>query len=221
MKRFAIAVLFTILFTTVNPAKAEGLSWTGFEVLLPVSAEIEVADQIGIRAQMINFFVPARKVHLSFFYAGPTFTPVLIEHPDATGDPKTDPPPNFVLWVSPQFVGAANWYGTEDVPGDGIGPSVMLNMNAKGKFNVFLEIEAYFPVVADAGLTYYGFYSVDGAPKKWLNLGGQAEQVNDGIIFGPHVGMTKGPFHVEVQYYLGLQDVNRGHSIRLVTALGF
>ena len=30
MKRFAIAVLFTILFTTVNPAKAEGLSWTGF-----------------------------------------------------------------------------------------------------------------------------------------------------------------------------------------------
>lgn len=70
---------------------------------------------------------------------------------------------------------------------------------------------------------YYGYYTVDRnfpdtGTAKW-NLGIQGEQLDKGIMFGPHAGVNIRKLHLELQYYAGLQDANKGHTCRLMGIL--
>lgn len=202
MKYFALVVLFTFMMAASVSAKADEFAWTGTEILTPVSGEFAFNDQIGLRGHLTGFFKPAAKVVMAFAYVGPTFTPVSNE--------------KFGLWISPQLAIPFGWYEGEDA----MGPSVWVNLSFfGGKLAVFLEGEVYVSFQNQL-VNYYGYYAVDGCPGA-VNAGIQVEQVDAGVIFGPHIGGTIGPLHLEAQYYLGFQDANRGHTIRLVTGLSF
>jgi len=192
-------ILVACMGLYLNTAKAEGLKWTGVQINLPISGELDLGKGVGVRGHVSGFFVPENGTKLGFFYAGPTFVPIDTE--------------NFSLWLSPQLGTYLNWWeGT-----DAFGPSLWANVSLLGgKMSVFLEGEVIF-AVREENKVFYGYYALDGHPLEWLNFGGQVEQVDKNLIWGPHVGVSKGPLHLELQYYFGVDM----HTIRVVAGLGF
>jgi hypothetical protein len=47
------------------------------------------------------------------------------------------------------------------------------------------------------------------------------EQADKDVDYGPHVGLSTGPFNTELQYYLDLEEGNVNQAVRLVMALSF
>ncbi len=88
----------------------------------------------------------------------------------------------------------------------------------EGNLVLFANLHMF---VASDSLTYFGVYSADWARYNWINLGFRAEQVNDTVAFGPRVGLTVGPYHFEIQYHVGVQEENRGQTLRFLYYLVF
>ncbi|MEA3272311.1 MAG: hypothetical protein U9P90_01425 [Patescibacteria group bacterium] len=88
---------------------------------------------------------------------------------------------------------------------------------ASGDFTLLINPNA---LVAHDVLMYFGVYALD---FHWngVNMGMRAEQVNTGITFGPRVGYTVSVWHFEVQYHMGVQEENYGHTVRFVYGLSF
>ncbi|KPJ85186.1 hypothetical protein AMJ57_03990 [Parcubacteria bacterium SG8_24] len=195
----AFLAMTAVITLIGSPAAAQDLAWGGTQLQTVVSGELELAEHVGLRGQLAGFFVPHNGTTIAFAYAGPTFTP--LDSDDLT------------LWVSPQLVGALGWFEKAD----GLGPSLWVRLDLFQKaLVIFLEGD----VLIGAGIdeqSYYGYYALDWNPLDWLNAGGQVEQVNLDLIAGPHVGITKGPLHLELQYYLG----EGFHTIRVLTMLNF
>lgn len=83
---------------------------------------------------------------------------------------------------------------------------------ARGGLTLFLNPNA---LVAHDALVYYGIYALD---FHWngVNAGMNAEQINTGVMFGPHIGYTVSIWRFEAQYRMGVQEENYGHTVRFV-----
>ncbi|MEY4723434.1 MAG: hypothetical protein RLZZ324_947 [Candidatus Parcubacteria bacterium] len=187
------------LATLATSAHANAHDWSGTEVIAHVSGDLPFKDSpFGLRVHATRFMIPSKDVSLSFFYVGPTWTG------QAGG---------FSLWVSPQFATSLGF-----LTSDAFGPALWSQLDYAGKANLFMDLEHYSGL--HGGNAWYGLYSGNWTPASWFNLGAQAEHVDLGLHVGPHVGMTVGPFHGEVQYYYGAIN-DTANALRLVTALRF
>ncbi|NQV11732.1 hypothetical protein HQ524_00050 [Candidatus Uhrbacteria bacterium] len=203
IRTLCVVMMVAMTLVTSVSARADGLEWTGLEVLTKASGELEVTEHVGARGEADGFFVPSKKFVMGFFYLGPTFSP-----------PSTK---NFSIWVSPQVVFPLGKFDETDA----IGPSLWINMKfLEGKFSLFLLGDVYFPF--DGGrASYFGAYSLDGHPAEWFNFGWHVEQVDLHALTGPHVGTTFGPAHFEVQWYVGMEEDQAVTTLRLVMGLDF
>jgi hypothetical protein len=150
------------------------------------------------RASGTLFFIPSNDTSIYFIYTGPVFN--LADW----------------LWVAPQLGYAGNW--TKDAE-DAADFSMWMGANLpNGLGALFAESEA----ITDGGQTdFYGFYSYTWQAKDSpVNLGVQAEFVNKDGIAGPHIGISKGAWHFEVQFFRPLKDENL-NIFRLSTFLNF
>jgi hypothetical protein len=198
MKKILIVVAaFTVAMTISNVARAKGFPWQGAQLQAGIGGAIPVVgDKLSVRASACLFTVPENKFIMAFVYSGPVWSPA------------------DWIWIAPQIGYAANWMTTDA----GI-VSVWIGLSFfEGKLTIFTENEAIFN---HRRADYYGFHSVDYNPLAWLNIGAQAEAVNRNVMFGPHVGFSKGPWHMEIQWYAGAQPDNTGHAVRLATFLNF
>lgn len=193
-----IATTLFLAAMTLISERAEAHEWMGTQVMLPVSAEIGITKSIGFRGHVTGFFVPERGVSLAFIYAGPTFSADLKD---------------VGIWISPQIGSYLGWFEGSDA----LGPSLWLNLDLlDGKLGIFAEGELVF-AARSTDKVFYGYYALDGYFLGKMNVGAQVEQVNMDPIVGPHVGVSQGPLHFELQYYVGSDT----HTLRLVTGLGF
>ena len=197
MKKLLLALL--ILFVLPQPLKAKEFSWQGTQVLAVAGGAIELIEKkLSLIGSAVFFWVPESGVNLFFFYFGPKWQ---------IAD---------WIWIAPQVGLAGHW----DADGkDAADFSLWIGLSFfDSQFTIFLEGDA---IINADQKDYYGFYSIDYNPLDWFNAGIHGEQINEGIQFGPHVGFTKGPWHLEIQHYTGLQDVNYGHTVRILTKLFF
>ncbi|MBU2508960.1 hypothetical protein KKE33_01085 [Patescibacteria group bacterium] len=195
----ALTVVLSILYPF--PVKAEGLSWGGAQIQLVLAAEREVAQKTGVRTQLAGFFLPSSDVKFAFFYLGPTFTI------------KRDA---YTLWLSPQV--GMNWGWYPEGENGAITSMWAILSFLENKFSVFAEAETYFGLNGSSA-EFYGYFSFDGFPLEYLNIGVHGEQVNDGVTFGPHVGLAKAPFGCELGYFFDPE--NGTHAPRFLLALRF
>lgn len=199
-KKLLMAVMAMMLNFFLTSATVEAkFPWTGAQLQTVIGGKVPIfGDKIFFRGSFHTFLIPKTKCSLAFAYAGPLFVV------------------NDWLSVAPQFGVASNWAAD----GDDMFLSSLWNTLsfAEEKITFFLEGDVY--VDADQK-DYYGYYSADYNPAPSLNFGLQAEEVNKNVIFGPHVGFTAGPWHLELQYYVGLQEANKGHAYRFSTSVSF
>ena len=197
MKKLVIICLIYLILPI--SASAKHFSWQGAQVQTVAGGGIELIEKtLTLRGSATYFWVPEKGVNMFFTYFGPKWQ---------IAD---------WIWVAPLVGLAGNWTLSGKVAAD---LSLWTGLSFfDSQLTVFLEGEA---IVNEDQQDYYGYYSIDYNPLSFFNVGVQGEQVNEGIQFGPHVGFSKGPWHFEVQYYAGLQDVNYGHAVRIFTLLFF
>lgn len=173
--------------------------WTGAQLQTAIGGKVPISgEKIFFRGSFHTFMVPKTGCSLFFTYAGPLFVV------------------NDWLSVAPQFGVASNWAADGD---DMFLFSLWNSLSfAEGKITFFLEGDGY--VDADQK-DYYGYYSADYNPTASFNFGVQGEEVNKNVIFGPHAGFTAGPWHLELQYYMGFQEANKGHAYRFFSSISF
>lgn len=195
------ALLTALMMLSASEARAE-FPWQGAQIQTVINGEAPLSlleGRLSVFGSATHFWVPSGDANFVFTYMGPKLKAA------------------DWFWVAVPLLGvAANW--TED-GGDALIVSLWSGMSfLDGRLTVFLEGERYFnPDQQDL----YGYQSVDYAIYGPLNLGVQAEEVNQLATFGPHIGITKGPWHGEVQYHAGVQEDNRGHTVRIFTGLSF
>lgn len=196
----SLIVLSCIMLTQTTSASAQEFSWQGVQLQTVIGGEIPLYKKaLALRANVTHFCIPKNNLYMFFSYAGIKW--------------------NIAdwIWISPQVGVVLNW--GEDSH-EAFIASLWINFSFfKGKFTIFLEGETYLNnEISD----YYGYYSLDYNFHKNFGLGIHAEQVNKGVMFGPHIGMFHKIWSLQVQYYIGAQeDINFGHAIRIFTMLYF
>jgi len=197
MKKLLLSSL--MLMVLVQSAKAENFPWKGSQVMFSVGGAVEmIENKLFVRGSGIYFWVPENGLNMFFVYFGPKWQ---------IAD---------WIWIAPQVGFAGNWtLNSKDAADFSLWTGLSF---FQSRLTVFLEGDA---IVNHDQQDYYGYYSIDYNPLSWLNAGIQGEQINKGVMFGPHLGYTNGPLHLEVQYYAGFQQSNKGHTIRFFTRLFF
>ena len=201
MRRLLIAL--ATLFIS-SPVYAEEFPWRWAEIQIRIAGELPVIqDALSLNAHAVYFSVPGNDVHLYFMYVGVKWM-------------VTD-----WFWVKPMLGYVGNWSG-----GDSFDISFWTGSSLFGG-NITFGSESDILINGECEVNYYAYYTGDLHLFRVLNIGLQMEQVNMGFMFGPHIGVTKpianGEIVLagEIQYYLGFQDVNRGHTIRTAIGLEF
>jgi len=215
MKKIGLLVLLlSCLFAFTGLAQAKEFPWQGAQIQTVVGGEATILSEdlklddpsapvvkkpvLAWRGSAHLLWIPESGTAMIFTYTGPKWY-------------ATD-----WLWISPQ----GGYAGAFAPDGKDMGlVSLWLNFTMlDGLLTLFLEGDGYFN---KTDKNYYGYYALDYNPLEYLNVGVHGEQVDKGVMFGPHVGFTKGPWHVGIEYYLGFQDINRGHNVRFVNSLYF
>ncbi len=198
-------LIFIVLLCVSQTALAE-YSWRGAELMFSVESSVELGDNLAagqtlsLFGNSIAFVSPENGIHMYFAYIGPMWV-------------ITD-----WFWVSPLIGTGINWADTT-----AFDASLWIGFSFfEGQFTMFFEgdfLANHFKDVYD----YYGFYALDYHPIKWLKLGVHGEQIEKGVMFGPHFGLNKPdtPWSFDVQYYFGVQKENKGHTFRVKTSCAF
>jgi hypothetical protein len=188
-----ISTLLVLLALVTPPTQASEFEWTA-QYAASIGVQLPIADHIDIRASVHQFGVPKTKASMRFVYTGPVFNIA----------------PWF--WVSPQVGVMSGWMpdGSDAALG-----SVWFGAT-HGSFSLFGEGDVY--VASDNPTDIYGYVAAD-----WnhgvVNLGFQSENVNTAFVIGPHVGATKGAFHIQLEGYV---DPNfSAGAVRFATAVNF
>lgn len=192
-KYFIVATI--VLFS--KSALADNFPWNGAELMIKIGVEMPLPNpKFSLNAHAVYFTVPSKDINMYFAYVGVKWKPF-----------------NW-LWLMPMLAYAGNWAGT-----DGLDTSLSSCFSLfGGKATLFLEGDV---ILTHQQIDYYGYYSADYHLFRKINFGFHATQINDGVTFGPHIGITKGNLSIEFQYHVGFQDSNRGETIRAFTALNF
>ena len=182
------------------------LSWAGLEFQPYVSVQKPVIENVlDFRASLFYFGVPKSKTSIANAYFGPSFTV------------------SEWLQITP-MVGMINgWFAEKTLFGYEPEPALILSVWVECSFAtehlyISAQIDGYFGHYQDQR-DLYVFYRASYQALSWLNAGLQAEQVNENVILGPHLGAGIGPLHAEFQYFLIPET--QSHSLRLVIGLGF
>ncbi len=195
-----LIAIFCILIAQIPTVFAQEFSWQGVQLQTVVGGEVPVYKKtLSIRANIAHFCIPKNNTHMFFSYAGIKWN--IAEW----------------VWISPQIGATLNW-GPEEQ--EAFIVSLWINFSFfKDKLNIFLEGDVYLNAkISD----YYGYYSVDYNFHNNFGAGIQAEQVNKGVMFGPHIGIMLKYWSLQVQYYTGVQkNINYGHTFRIFTMLYF
>ncbi len=192
-----------ILFLSILglPTAARAGTWTGTQAVAIIGGELPTVDGSGARASLHLFDIPKAQFSPTVIYVGPTFTAQL-------GDVS--------LWISPQAAVFLDWFEEADA----FGGSLWMVLGYES-LSLFLEGD-FVAGEGDAGQVVYGYYAADyNSEQPCMNFGAQAEQVNSDIDYGPHIGFTQGPFHLELQYYMDFEGDDYLHAMRGVFALSF
>jgi len=186
-----ITSLLFLFAIVATPAQAE---WTGAQYNASLGAELPISDRVSIQASVHQFDVPKTGASMKFAYVGPKITVT----------------PKF--WIAPK-VGVMNGWMAD---GSDAALISIWTGAGRGSFSVFGEIDSYFSPSQPVDI--YGFVSTD-----WnrgvVNIGIQGETVNTNLIYGPHIGATKEPFHIELQGYVSAEAETL--AVRFVTAVNF
>lgn len=197
MKKLILALSIVLVATLTSISEGANFPWQGAQIQTAIGGSVPLhGETISIRASGALFAVPVNKTIMFFAYGGPLFAPV------------------DWFWIAPQIGYAANWLPTDA----GIASIWVGFAFFDGRLTIFTENEAIFN---HKKADYYGYHAVDYNPLDWVNIGIQAEAVNRLVMFGPHVGFSKGPFHFELQWYAGVQEENAGHAVRIFSSLFF
>lgn len=161
------------LFITITPVHA-GFENGPVQSLSVFSGSWSLSSSLAVRASYYHFWLPKTNETIYFTYVGPVI--------------KWERG-----WVSPQ-IGTAKWFD-----GDALNLSVWGGTTIRKKTDLFLELDGY--VAADHPIDLYSYCAADQnfGP---FNIGLQCEGVNTNMTFGPHIGATAKPVHLEIQYYL-------------------
>lgn len=195
---------FALVFSCFldSSAYAKNFPWRGAELQMKIGAELPIYQKVlSANAHLAYFSVPTNDVHMYFASMGVKWNLL----------------PWF--WIKPMLGFAGNWQGT-----DAFDLSFWSGSSWFG--GLITTLSENDLLISGDGIDYYGYYSVD-CHFGLLNAGVQGEQINDGIMFGPHIGLFKPILRgaivlsSEIQYYLGFQDVNRGHAIRIFLGMDF
>ena len=194
---FLLIILFSVSTIENHTAKAKDFPFQGTQIQTALFADMPlVPKKLKLVVSGTYFTNPEKDVHFFFGYGGVQWQVCKW------------------FWIAPKVGVAANWAGQFPL-------IVSLWMGAAmfdGLLSAFVESEVYLNQdVRD----YYGFYSLDVHPRKWFSVGIQAEQVNAGVMFGPHVEFNYKIFTFGFHYYFGAQEENRGHGPRIFLKLHF
>jgi hypothetical protein len=197
MKRKAF-VLVLALASFSQSVLAQEFTWKGVQIFTALGGESQDAlGPFGVRASIHHLWIPENDTNLLFTYVGPTWSPA------------------EWLWLSPQIGTAVNVMADNK---DALNLSLWGEVTLLDeRLSIFLEGDGYF---RDSESHYYGFYSLDWNIEPF-STGVQAEQFDKAVDVGPHVMICKEPWCSKVEYYMGFQDANYGHAIRISTSLSF
>lgn len=198
-----LAAMFTFCTLVSSEVKAKDFAWQGTQIQLASVGTLNLNESgsVQLRGQFTGFFVPSSDVVMAFLYVGPVFNI------------------HEAFWVAPQLGSAHGWFPKGQ---DAADFSVWLGGTlANGWFSYFVESDL---ITEFSTVEYYGYYAVDlNTQRLPFNHGLQGEQANGGIMFGPHTGYTIAgqnmSLHLELQYYVGVQDDNFGHAVRAFLAI--
>lgn len=187
-----------LLLTSSSPAFADDTLQP--QVAVSVQGTRTLNDTWGIRGSGHFSWAPGPKddTSLFFLYAGPKaqITPWLS--------------------IALQLGTVVNWKGTGDaMPLASVWGSIGLSSH----LNLFVVADIY-PDFADKNVTYYGFYSIDYNGLRLVSVGAHAEQINESVNVGPHVGIPLGEHvWVQVNYHRGIHDWSNALRINLNVSL--
>lgn len=130
--------------------------------------------------------------------------------------------PVGIVYAGARF-DVADWYTTyvrlgvtADVPTEDL---IGLDISLMQRFTLLGgDIDFLFQtdlIFHQDGFTYYGVYRFN-VPESWFNMGLTTEQVHNEFFLGPHLGVTGGPVHLEVQF---LTRVSEDASFTIRTVL--
>ena len=193
-----IVVLCIVSFTRPVSADESPFSrWNGMQFQTNLGGRLGLVDTLTGVTTLNHFHLPEADFSQLFWYTG------------------VDWKPTDWLSVSPR-VGMTAKFSADGQ--DMFLASLWLTLTPVDYFSVFVEGDFY---LNDDQYDYYGYYALDFLTGSLFNVGFQAEEVNRLVIFGAHVGTSVGVWHIEVQYYTGLQAENYGHSVRLLNVITF
>lgn len=196
-----LAMLFALAVTqpsTAALAQTFELRWNDIQTATMIGGGVPLnkAGTVDLEGYFMTFWIPGNGTTMTFLYLGPGFKV------------------NDWLFVSPEIGLAGNWV-------DGNKAAIMLSNQAMvnfldGQIDGFFEADV---LLYPGQIDYYGFYKLNWNPTDFLNVGAHVEQINLEFGFGPHVGIKKGPWRLEVQHFTDL--TLQGHGVRIVNKLLF
>lgn len=193
-KMFVLAIAISMLFTVNAVAR----DWTGGQAWTVLTADIGLTDNLTVHNQGVHFWVPSAAFEQYTYYLGLNY---------AYGD----------FWIGPHVGMVTNWFPEGD---DGFLYALMCGFSY-GNFAFLGEYDWYNNGDLSGNYSYFtGDYNVN----DWFNVGahyegvGVAEDIDAINSWGPHVGFTKGIWHVEAQYYM---DDAEGHTFRVLNLFAF
>lgn len=207
MKKLLLLVL--ILHSVSFPAQAKDFAWQGAQVQTVLGGAHDVIEEtLFVYGQGTIFFVPNAKSYMYFAFVGVKWQVV------------------DWFWFMPLVGYAGNWTSNPEIddPQEAVDTALRIGFSFfEGMLEIYLEGE---PIFNKDIVDYYGFYSIDYIPVDWFNTGIHVEQINKGIMFGPHIGFSKKPWSIQAQYFIGLQDdkkvaENNGHALRFFNQVVF
>ena len=221
-----LALICVLFFTTViglgalaQPsvnidADDPQLQWAGLEFQPIVTAQVNFLPHLAARATLQNFGNSHSKTSVVYGYFGPSFIPA-----------------DWVT-ISPMLGLTNGWFKHQTPEGEHSAAGLTLSLLIECSFvherlDISAQIDGYFGQAKDE-LDVYAFYRTTYHARPHLNVGLQAEQVNEYVILGPHIGASvstpdeRVTVAGELQYYLWPESGGEqpaSHSLRLVVTL--
>lgn len=188
-------VVVCLALCVASVADAKKFPWLSTQLDVELHGELPINEIVNVRGTLVNFLVPQDNIDLFLFYGG-----VCVQATDW-------------LRIAPH-IGFTPAWSKEGKDAAIVSLWVTVQFSS---LLVFLEGDGFLNPDQNG---YRGYYSVDYVRDSYY-YGAQGEQSDEAIAFGPHIGFTKGPFHIELQYYAGVQEINFGQTVRTLIQLIF